>query len=171
MNRKRKDNLKLSTSSSILLEHIEGISFSSTSQTFILGYEVVKPGTSWKGNQMVLLGLSTGIWVFRGGMWEGRWATKKQGEWSHPAMWGGGIPCGWVARKKATWDFILLFLHTLSYPLLSIKAISRFCQPGHLPWIYPVFHRCPADDSTLIWVTITSCQTTAKVSLFSAHTA
>lgn len=61
MNRKRKDNLKLSTSSSILLEHIEGISFSSTSQTFILGYEVVKPGTSCKGNQTVLLGLRTGI--------------------------------------------------------------------------------------------------------------
>lgn len=46
MNRKRKDNLKLSTSSSILLEHIEGISFSSASQMSILGYEVVKPGTS-----------------------------------------------------------------------------------------------------------------------------
>ena len=56
MNRKRKDNLKLSTSSSILLEQIEGISFSSASQTLIPGYAVDKArdkrkwepnGSSW----------------------------------------------------------------------------------------------------------------------------
>ena len=128
-----------------------------------------KPETSGNGNRTVLLGLSARIWVFRGSMWEGRRATKKQGEWSHPAMRGGGIPCGWVARKKATWDFILLFLHTHPYPLLPIKAISNCGQPGQLPRICSAFHRCTA--STLIRVSGTSCPATAKVSLFSAHTA
>ena len=72
-------------------------------------------------------------------------------------------------QKEGQWDFILLFLHTHPYPLLPIKAISNCGQPGHLPRIYSAFHRCTA--STLIWVSVTSCPTTAKASLFSAHTA